>query len=185
MPTPSSRTSRASKRELHFTSTLERSTNKLWGAHFEVPEKVAKQLVEGQDRRVVCTLNESVEYQCALLPHGNGTFVISVNKKLRDQLRMKFGMEVEVRLKKDRSEYGLPMPEELQELLRQDRDADKLFHALTIGKQRTLLYIIGKGNDTEKRLSSANAIIRHLKENSGKINYKQLGVSLRIPQKLD
>lgn len=35
------------------------------------------------------------------------------------------------------------MPEELEELLHQDEEGNRLFHALTPGKQRTLLYYIG------------------------------------------
>jgi bifunctional DNA-binding transcriptional regulator/antitoxin component of YhaV-PrlF toxin-antitoxin module len=166
---------------LHFTSTLERSDNKLWGAHFQVPKHVAKKLIDGESRRVVCRLNDSVEYQCALLPHGEGTFVITVNKRLRDTLKLNFGDDVEVVLRKDKSEYGLPMPEEMQELFRQDREGDKLFHGLTRGRQRTLLYIINSKKDPDKRIASAITIVDHLKTNEGKINYKKLFLELKRP----
>ncbi|MBK8504974.1 MAG: hypothetical protein IPL46_23810 [Saprospiraceae bacterium] len=36
------------------------------------------------------------------------------------------------------------MPEELGELLQMDDKANDLFHALTAGKQRNLLFIVGK-----------------------------------------
>ena len=138
-----------------------------------------KELSNGDSRRVVCTLNGAAEYQCAMLPHGNGTFVITVNKKLRDTLGLSFGMEVNVRLKKDTSEYGLPLPEELKELFRQDKEGDKVFHTLTPGKQRTLLYFVGKGKSPEKRAMQAIVIVNHLKANKGKINYRQLSASLK------
>ena len=96
---------------LRFTSLLERSDNKLWGCHFRVPTNIAKRLIESNSRRVVCSLNNSAEYQCAVLHRGEGLFLITVNKKLRDRLGLGFGMEVRVGLKKDNSEYGLPMPE--------------------------------------------------------------------------
>ncbi len=165
--------------KLKFSSTLEKSDNKLWGCHFAVPKSVAQKLIDGPSRRVVCTLNESVEYQCALLPHGNGTFVITVNKKLRDTMKLGFGMTVEVGLKKDESKYGLPMPEELEELFRQDKDAELLFHALTAGKQRTLLYIIGSAKGSDGRVSRSIIIAKHLKANAGKINYKQLSMAMK------
>lgn len=102
-----------------------------------------------------------------------------MNKKIRDALRLDFGMEAEVTLKKDMSDYGLPMPEELLEVFRQDPAGKKLFHALTPGKQRTLLYIIGKVKDQEKRINRALVIVRHLSENKGRIDYRKLSVSLK------
>ncbi len=171
---------KSQRKTLQFTSTIEHSTNKLWGAHFEVPKRIAAQLIKGQDRRVICSLNGEAEYQCALLPHGNGSFVITVNKKLRDKLHLKPGTEVEVRLRKDESAYGLPMPEELREVLRQDSRADKLFHALTPGKQRTLLYIVGNVKDTDRRIMRAITIAEHLKSNDGTIRYKQLSEAMKL-----
>jgi hypothetical protein len=165
--------------EFRFTSTLERSTNKLWGAHVRVPKRIVDKLVEDDSRRVVCTLNGEKQYQCALLPFGDGIFVVSVNKTLRKSLGLEFGKEVEVMLRKDRSEYGLPMPEEFREALRQDAGGDKLFHALTRGRQRTLLYIVGSAKLSDKRIAYAITIITHLKENGGKINYRQLNLALR------
>ncbi len=117
-----------------------------------------------------------------MLPFGDGVFVISVNKKLRDELGLGFGEEVRVCLKKDKSTYGLPLPDELKELLRQDTEGDELFHALTQGKQRTVLYIIGSVKSPEKRVARAVAVVAHLKANSGKINYKQLYLSLNSPR---
>ena len=162
-----------------FSATLERSNNKLWGCHFRVPSRIVKELIEGDSRRVVCTLNNSVEYQCAMLPFGDRSFVISVNQDLRDTLRLTFGMEVQVSLKKDNSEYGLPLPDELQELLRQDAEGDKLFHALTRGKQRTLLYIVGAVKSPEKRVERAITIVNHLKAHNCKIDYKKLNATLK------
>jgi len=169
-------------RPLRFTSILERSTNKLWGCHFRVPTRIAKQLFGNNSRRVVCSLNGSAPHQCAILPHGNGRFVITVNKKRRDTLGLDFGMKVSVTLKKDESEYGLPLPEELDELLRQDAEGRKLFHSLTAGRQRTLLHIIGSVKSPEKRVQRAIAVVNHLKVNKGKINYRQLNKSLRDPR---
>ena len=171
------------KNELRFISVIERSTNKLWGAHFRVPAQVVKKLSSDDHRRVVCSLNGVAEYQCAMLPFGNGAFVISVNKQLRDKLKLEFGMNVDVTLRKDKSEYGLPLPEELQILFEQDKVGSKLFHSLTRGRQRTLLYIIGHVKDQDKRVAHSITIINHLKANKGKINYRQLSAALKDPRR--
>ena len=166
-----------------FTSVLERSDNKLWGCHFPVPKKIADQLAEGDSKRVVCIINGKATYQCAILFYKKGKPVISVNKKIRDSLGVDFGSEVEVNLKKDVSEYGLPLPEELSEVFRQDKEGKKVFHALTRGKQRTLIYMVGNVKDSDKRVLRSLAIVDHLKENHGKIDYRKLTARLRNPYK--
>lgn len=163
-----------------FTSLLERSDNRLWGAHFLVPNHIAGRLINGRSRRVVCTLNGSVNYQCAMLPHGNGSFVITVNKKLRDRLNLSFGSEMDISLAKDTSAYGLPLPGEFSELLRQDPEGGALFHDLTRGRQRTLLYMIGSAKSSERRIERSMVIVNHLKSNGGRINYRLLYESLKI-----
>lgn len=162
-----------------FTSILEDFNTQLWSFHITVPEAVGKIFVEGKDRRVVCTLNGAESFQCALMPKGDGNFFININKKLRDKLKLKLGMQVEVSLKKDDSPYGLPMPEEFQELLQLDEEGDRLFHALTPGKQRNLLYIIGSAKSSEKRIARSLAIVDHLKAQGGKIDFKQLQQDLK------
>jgi uncharacterized protein YdeI (YjbR/CyaY-like superfamily) len=67
----------------------------------------------------------------------------------------------------------------MKEVLRQDQSGNKLFHALTKGKQRTLLHIVGAVQSPEKRVFRALAIVNHLKTFNGSINYKELAKALR------
>ncbi len=164
---------------MQFTAFLESSNNKLWGFHLPVPEIIAQAFLAEDAKRVVCTLNEKVEFQCALIAKGEGVYCIMVNKKIRDQLGLKPGSSAHVSLRKDESEYGLPMPEELAEVLAQDEEGNRLFHALTPGKLRTLLYIVGHVKNTDARIARAFAIVEHLKANGGKINYRQLNEDLK------
>jgi len=159
---------------IQFTSLLERFDSLLWGHHFVVPAAIGQVFIEGNDRRVVCVLNGSKPFQCALMPKGEGAFFINVNKKLRDQLRIKVGSPLDVTLWKDDSEYGLPMPEELEELLRQDEEGHRYLHALTPGKLRTMLYYVGSPKTAETRLMRAVAVVEHLKMMQGKIDFKIL-----------
>ena len=133
----------------------------------------------GNARRVVATLNGMVSYQCALMPK-DGEFFIVVNKKHRDKLGIILGDTVHVELVRDESKYGLPMPEELREVLDQDPEGDRLFHALTPGNQRTMLYYIGKWKDIDRRIHYALTLVEHLKRNDGKI-VKGLGEELKRP----
>jgi uncharacterized protein YdeI (YjbR/CyaY-like superfamily) len=73
------------------------------------------------------------------------------------------------------------MPKELREVLKQDKAGDRMFHSLTAGKQRTILYYIGKAKDIDRRIHMALVVIEHLKDNDGKIIYPKLAEELKRP----
>lgn len=165
---------------MEFTTPLHRFENSdLWAYHVVVPADVGMRFVEGDNRRVVCTLEGKLRFQCALMPRGDGEWFININKKIRDKLGLVYGQLVTVSLEKDTSEYGLPVPEELHELLQQDEEGHELFHALTPGKQRNLIYINGQVKSPELRMRRALVIVNHLKVHKGVINFKALNEELK------
>lgn len=164
---------------MEFTAALGRFDSNLWTFHIPVPGVVSKAFLDQGTTRVVCTLNGALTFQCALMPKGEGFWFININKKIRDTLKLEPGMEVQVSLVKDESTYGLPMPEELQELLAIDEEGDRLFHALTPGKQRNLLYIVGQPKTSDKRIERALVVVDHLKAHGGRIDFKRLYQNLK------
>jgi hypothetical protein len=167
---------------IRFKTKLIRSPGYESGWHFvHVAAKIADKF-EKKDgsRRVVCSINGTNGFQCALLPSG-GDFVIVVNKAKRTKLGIADGDTITVELAVDQSKYGLPMPEELEEVLNQDPEGDQLFHTLTAGKQRSVLYFIGKIKDVDRRIHSALIFVEHLKKNEGKILSDQLQAELKRP----
>lgn len=166
---------------LSFTSALQKFDSPLWGFHFVVPDDIAEHLVKNNSKRVVCTLFGETDFQCALMARGKGAepgaagkYFINLNKKLRSQYRLEIGDKVEASIRPDDSKYGLPMPEEMAELLAQDSEGDHYFHQLTPGKQRSLLFIVGKPKGSEVRLKKAIVVIEHLKVNEGKLDFQRL-----------
>jgi len=168
-------------KSIKFSTTIERSPETS-GWHFLIIEKkiADKFSFSDQYRRVVCSINGAEPFQCALLPSGDKFYII-VNKKKRDALGIAAGDAVKVELVKDESKYGLPMPEEFREVLNQDPEGDRLFHALTAGKQRSTLYYVGNIKDIDKRIHAALIFIDHLKENDGKIVNAKLLEELKRP----
>ena len=164
---------------MEFTARLDNFNTRLWTFHVKVPKDIALELKEKGEKRVVATLNNTVTFQCAIMPAGDGVFFINVNKKIRDQLKIKEGSKVHVVLTKDDSEYGLPFPDELRELLKQDKEGDKYFHALTPGKQRNIIYAVNQVKNSELRIDRAMVMIEHLKKNKGKLNFRELYQELR------
>jgi len=134
---------------------------------------------DGKSRRVVCRINEGEPFQCAILPWGE-IFYIIVNKKRRDAIGVEAGDTVDVELTEDESKYGLPMPEEFREVLDQDPEGDKLFHSLTAGKQRSILYLLGNIKNIDNRIHQALIIVDHIKEH-GKVVDKKLYEELKRP----
>lgn len=159
---------------MEFTARMENFNTRLWTFHIKVPKDVAMHFLEQRDKRVVATLNQTITFQCAIMPAGNGVHFITINKKIRDQLKIKEGSKINVSLTKDESDYGLPFPDELKELLEQDNAGKKLFHELTPGKQRNMIYVVSQVKNTDLRIHRALVILEHLKKNKGKINFREL-----------
>ena len=164
---------------MEFTAKLENFNTKLWTYHIKVPNAIARHYLEMGDKRVICNLNDAMEFQCAIMSAGDGVYFINVNKKIRDQLSLKEGSKIRVDLEKDTSEFGLPFPDELKEVLRQDKAADGFFKKLTPGKQRNLIYIAGQPKTGDLRILRSVIIADHLKNNKGKINFPALGKELQ------
>ena len=177
MPTEMAKSQKAFK----FTAVLETAGNGS-GWHFIPVERETGERFpsDGKSRRVVCQLNGKETFQCALLPSG-GNFYIIVNKRIRTSLGVAAGNALSVSLKADTSKYGLPMPEEFEEVLRQDAEGSKCFHALTPGKQRSLIYAVSSAKDVDVRIRRSLIILQHLKDNDGKINNEKLYHELKRP----
>lgn len=170
-----------SEKPIRFSATLGK-LSETSGWHFlPVSKTVADRFgFTGNSRRVVCTLNGAETFQCGLMPM-DGDYFIMVNKSIRQKLGIEPGHIVKVELAKDESKYGLPMPEEFREILDQDPEGDRLFHALTPGKQRNILYYVGKVKDIDKRIHVGLIFVEHLKDNDGKIIHEKLAEELKRP----
>jgi bifunctional DNA-binding transcriptional regulator/antitoxin component of YhaV-PrlF toxin-antitoxin module len=166
-----------SPKTIVFKSTIGKFDGNLWHYHIAVPVKYVQDFLE--NKRIVCTLNQHTTFQAALMPMGDGNYFININKKLRENLKLNEGDKVEVMLDLDNSEYGLPMPDEFAELLQQDEEGNQVFHSLTPGKQRSLIYIAGNVKNPDLRIKRGIAILEHLKATGGKIDFKKLNQLMR------
>lgn len=159
-------------------------TNNLWGGHVVVDDDVVQDIKAQKIKRLLCTLNNKETLHCALLSMGNGTYFVMVNAGLRKKLKLTVGSVLTVKLEEDKSKYGMPMPEEMAEILAQDPEVDKLFHSLTPGKQRSLLYQIGLPKTTNSRIKKAVLITRYLSEVNGKLDFREMNEYIKTNNKL-
>lgn len=164
---------------MKFQSVLEQfEDTRVFNFHIVVNESIANQFIEGEDRRIVCTLNDKETIHAALMPR-HGDYFILINNKVKKSLDLELGDNVEVRLEKETSAYGMPMPEEFQALLEQDVKGSEYFHLLTPGKQRNLIYLVSKVKNTDSRMTKSLAIVDHLKDVSGALDFKILNQKIK------
>ena len=148
----------------------------LVGMHyFEVPPDIIKKLGGTFKMRLHCTINAKLTYQGGLVALGNGSGYVSINMTRLKKLGLKFKDEVTVSLVKDESEYGMVVPEELNELLNQDEEGFRRFKKLTIGKQRYIIYYVNSVKNSQKRIDRAIFLITNLKKTKeGKESFRQI-----------
>jgi hypothetical protein len=141
--------------------------------------RVASFGFKGNLRRVVCTLNGTETFNCALFP-SKGNYFITVSKKLRDMLGLVLGGIVQLELAKDESKYGMPMPKEFAEVLRQDPEGEKFFNALSPGNQRLMLKLVVFVKDVDKRIARSLTGVELLKRSDGKFDYHAQHLAMKI-----
>lgn len=158
-----------------FQTKVEKfSDTRLWSHHFKIQAAIAESLIEGKDRRVLCSINGEKAFQCAIMHGKEGSYFINLNKEIRGKHSLLDGEVIKVSLEKDKSEFGLPFPEVFREVLDTDPPALEYFNKLTPGKQRNLLYIVNKPKSEEKKIEKSIVIANHLKKMNGKIDFKVL-----------
>jgi hypothetical protein len=145
-----------------FSTTILESLG-MSGHHFiEVPIEIANEFTEKSKVRVICNINDVFEFQCALMPQ-KGYFYIGMGKSIMKKAGVAKGEKIQVILQKDESEYGLLMPEVLQEILEQDEEANKAFHALTSGRQRSIIHLVSKAKRLDTQIKRAVIITENIK----------------------
>jgi hypothetical protein len=165
---------------MKFRSRLDKEDNSdIYHWFFAVENDIAEQFIEGTDRRIVCTVNGLVKYHCAIHADGVGGYRIMLNRERCKKLGLVRGEEISVEVEKDRSEYGVPIGEELREVLDQNPEADQLFHSFTKGMQRTLIYWVNNVKNPDIRIRRALVMTDHIVTQGGKPDYKLLNVEIK------
>jgi hypothetical protein len=143
--------------------------------YVDVPPEIIETLGGSFNIRLWCTINEKVKWQCGPVAAGNGNAYISVNAQRIKQLRVNIGDEVIVNLIPDRSEFGLELPIELQELLEQDREGNQRFTQLVPGKQRFIIRTVTAVKSSQLRIERSVSLIENLKKLAvGKESFKDI-----------
>ncbi|MTB50109.1 YdeI/OmpD-associated family protein [Lewinella sp. W8] len=155
---------------------------------FPIKRSAVAPIVEQEgktDRRVIVTINGQGSIHSGLMPDGKGNYFITISKEVRKKFGIEEGDDAELTISPDESEYGMPLPEELAELWALDEEAYDVFHTLTPGKQRGLIYVIAKPKRSETRIKKAVQIMDYLKAVGGKLDYKELNTYMKAANQRD
>lgn len=158
---------------LCFTSKLGVFEYNHWSYHIPLTDDVATQLMDKDHRRVLVWIKGQGPFHMALMKSKNYWYLI-LNQEMVNKLELDQQNSFEVQMARDHSEFGHEVPEEFQVLLDQDEEGNAYFRSLTLGKQRSLIYLVTKVKNPESRMKKSLAILHHLKSAKGKLDFKQL-----------
>lgn len=167
--------------KLEFKGKIEHDSEgiNLYHTHIKIPKKIQAHFQKQEIKRVIFTLNGGEENHGGFIPRGNGTNFLMTSKALLKKNKLNIGDNVLVTLWEDTSKYGMPICDEMQELLDQDNQGSALFHKLTDGKIRSLLYKANGYKSSDKRLEKSVIIIEHLKANNGALDWQMLNEAFK------
>jgi len=148
---------------------------------FGIPEPTVHDLLQREKNpsRITVNINGEGVIYSGLMPNGKGDFFITISKEVRKRFSIEEGDEATLTIEPDDSEYGMPIPEEVVELWAVDEDAHRVFHTLTPGKQRSLLYLVAKPKGAETRVKKCIQIHEYLKSVNGKLDYKEMNAYMK------
>ena len=165
--------------QIEYISEIYR-LDKLKLFYVEVPVEIISQLngkfEKGKlNHRVVISINNQINWQGGIVALGDGMGYITLSTARMKQISVHLNDTVTVSLKLDTSKYGFDVPEELEELLKQDIEGNRRFELLKPGIQRYIIYYIIQVKSSENRLDRALLLINNLKLTiEGKEEFKTL-----------
>lgn len=143
------------------TNILEHTN--MFGSSYIPISAIQLKKIGGYKIRLLCKINNQEPFPCAVMPLGEGKNFIMLSKEKFKKLKLNYTDVFTIDLIKDESEYGMPICEELQEVLNQDPEGKKRFNDLTPGKQRNIIYYTNKIKSANLRAERAWLFISNLK----------------------
>ena len=160
--------------EATFQTIVAKFDDSLWGYHLKVPDDIYQSFAEQKIKRVLMQINNSEKLHAGFMPEGNAKYFLMLSKDLMKRLQLAGGQSVNVFIEEDTTRYGMPISDEMKELLELDPEGEVYFHKLSAGKIRSLLHFVNKYKSSDKRIEKSVIIIEHLKANNGTLDWKAL-----------
>jgi hypothetical protein len=133
-------------------------------SYIDIPADLAAQMKPGNKKsfRVKGYLDKLAVRGMALMPMGDGNFIMALKADVRKGLRKNSGAMLHVQLEPD-DDYTVPMPDELKECFEVEPEAFEFFNSLTEGHRRYFLNWIHSAKTAETKakrmVNTVNAML--------------------------
>lgn len=157
---------------MKFTANISRFEDSEihWTSIIVIPDEIFLEMIKiAPNKRIICTLNNTLTFHCAMIPRKNYHFIMLGKDKIKT-LNLDANDEFLVEITPDLSEFGADMSEEFQEVLESDPEGKILFDKLTPGKQRSIIYFISRTKSSQLKIEKTFVFLEHLKKNKGKFD---------------
>lgn len=146
------------------------------GNHYVlIPADIIEKIEGFKNTRVMISVNGHPAWHGGIMALGNGNGYISIGKKLLKEFGIQLGSQVQVTFNADESEFGVPICEELQELLDQDEEGARRFGLLKPSVQRYIINYAGAVKSSQLRIDRSIILIGNLKKiPEGKENFRAI-----------
>ncbi len=130
----------------------------------EIPPDIADYFLGDKNKmRMIIRFDNGYEFHRALMRNKDGFCYMVLGKTTLKEAKKNPGFEEQISLRVDTSEFGMPVPEEFEEVLRQDDEGRQQFMALKPGLKRSFLYYINTGKTVDTRITRSLRLIENLK----------------------
>lgn len=130
-----------------------------------IPMEIAKPFLDAGHTRVKVEARfeeKSIAFHAALMKR-KGTILMMFSKNHQKTLGIFPNDYFEMQLFEDTSKYGVELSEEFEAVMMSDYDAFQQFETLSIGKQRGLIYAIGRYKNSQTRIDKTLILCENLK----------------------
>ena len=131
------------------------------GGYFflKIDAEIVNQFENKRLTRFLCTLENSLTFQCGLNHLGDGNFFIILSAKNLQSVNKELGDKIFYELNEDPNPLGVEMPEVLEVILEQDEALKLIFESLTLGKKRNVIHQMIKIKDIDKQVDKTIKLI--------------------------
>lgn len=130
----------------------------------QLPPESAEVFLKGKHKaRVIIEFANGTQFHRAIQRNKDGFCYMVLGKSTLKEAKIEPGTRQNVKIRIDDSEFGMPVPEEFDEVLRQDPEGQEQFMALKPGLKRSFLYYINTGKTVDTRIKRSLKLIDNLK----------------------
>ena len=125
----------------------------------KIDAEIVNQFENKRQTRFLCTLENSLTFQCGLNHLGDGNFFIILSAKNLQSVNKSLCENIIYELNEDPNPLGVAMPEVLEAVLEQDETLKLTFESLTLGKKRNIIHQIIKIKDIDLQIQKSIKLI--------------------------